>query len=479
MLTPVNIEDFGGLDLRSDPEESACVDATNISFHGEGQIASRPGYSTFATVGTDTNILGHSLNSILAFSLTDDKVRSYSAAGALLATSAATFGLQLNFAQFGGTSGNYTYYGGGTTPARITRYNPSGPTFTDITTTPSSGYLAVSPIDNRLVIADAYTSKVYFSDAGVPETFGANNYVQLDPGDGESFTGVQTWRDLTFVFKQSKFFVFYGTSTSSTGTPVFNYRAVRSTVGIDQQGACVSGPDGVYFLSRDGVFRTTGGSPERVSRQLDPLFGYGSLAAAAVPAYRPDMTGRQVQMAWHDGRLFVPIANPATGLISGTLVWHRASDKWALWSLSSAALVATGSLPAGFDRQLFASPISGTTIVTFGDETDTTDAGTAIVSSYRSGFSDLGSPGVEKTVRETELTGIGAPKFAWSRDFGALDTASAVTLGTSPATARGRHRVAKRGSVLSWQASATSGAWRLNRVVPMLRDVRDAGSKTS
>lgn len=479
MLEPVNIEDFPGLDLRSDPEGSACIDATNISFHGEGQVASRPGYSTFAAVGTDTNILGYSLNSILAFSLGDKKIRSYSDAGALLATSAATFGFQSNFTQFGGTSGNYTYYGSGSTASRITRYDPAGPTFTDITTTPSSGLLAVSPIDNRLIIADGYDSKVYFSDAGAPETFGANNYVRLDPGDGESFTGIQTWRDLTFVFKQTKFFVFYGTSTSSTGTPVFNYRSVRSTVGVDQKGACVAGPDGVYFLSRDGVFRTTGGPPERISRQLDPLFGYGIQAAAAIPAYRPDMTGRRVQLAWYDGRLFVPIANPATGLLSGTLVWHRASDKWAFWSLASSALVVSGYLPGDFGRQLFASPISGTNIVTFGDETGTTDAGAAIVSRYRTGFSDLGLPGVEKTVRETELTGIGSPSFSWSRDFGSLDTAAAVTLGTSPATARGRHRVAKRGSVLSWQASATSGAWRLNRVVPFLRDVRDAGSKTS
>jgi hypothetical protein len=93
-------------------------------------------------------------------------------------------------------------------------------------------YLAVQPLDDRLVIADASTtSKLWFSDAATPETITASNFVQVTPGDGQPITGMAVFGTQLFVFKQTKFFVFYGNSTDATGLPVFNYRMMDTGVG--------------------------------------------------------------------------------------------------------------------------------------------------------------------------------------------------------------------------------------------------------
>jgi hypothetical protein len=55
--------------------------------------------------------------------------------------------------------------------------------------------------------------------------------VDLTPNDGEVITEWRVGAATLFVFKQTKFFVFYGNSTDGSGNPVFNYRSVDLGVG--------------------------------------------------------------------------------------------------------------------------------------------------------------------------------------------------------------------------------------------------------
>jgi hypothetical protein len=127
-----------------------------------------------------------------------------------------------------------------------------------------------------------------FSDAGAPETYSANNYVHLIPGDGEEIIGVCTFGNQLFVFKESKIFVFYGTATDSTGNPVFNYRTV--VVGLYWRlHDYITGnwlrpsPDGVYFARQvTASTRRMAGHPVKVtsaveSRCFQAATGYSQL----------------------------------------------------------------------------------------------------------------------------------------------------------------------------------------------------------
>jgi hypothetical protein len=103
------------------------------------------------------------------------------------------------------------------------------------------------------------------------------------------------------------------------------------------------------------------------------------------------------------------------------------------------------------------------------DREATTDSGTAIPSRYRTGFSDLGYASQEKDIAKTRLWGTGTIAVKGSRDFGSLDTATDVTLGTSPAVATGMHNKQKKGELISYEFGASSGAWRLYRYAHHLR----------
>jgi hypothetical protein len=139
--------------------------------------------------------------------------------------------------------------------------------------------------ENRVMVAarrhrSARDRSSGFRAAGNP--FSYSDYVDVTPGDGEYVVNLTSYRDLVFAFKQTKFFVFYGNETSSTGTLVPNYRAVDAGVGCACPRGAVAAPEGVYFLDRTGVYLTTGSTPRKVSGPLDPLFGKG-IAAVLLP----------------------------------------------------------------------------------------------------------------------------------------------------------------------------------------------------
>lgn len=340
-------------------------------------------------------------------------------------------------------------------------------------------FVCVTPVSNRLVqagfsaAADSPTgtngsqSTVFFSDAGAPETFSSNNFVDLHPGDGEVITGVVAWRDLTFVFKSTKTFVFYGESTDTTGRPVFNYRSVHCqpvhNTTYTATPIAAAGKNGVYLLCNDGLYVSSGGEFRKVSTQIDAVFDamtesatvYGVSAAA--------------------GLVFVSVVDSS---VNSVYVLDEASGIWTVWRFAATVFTPFVEWPAiqPYGRSVFYG--SGESVM-YTDPASTSDNGTAIAAHYQSGWFPPGGPGVEATVRQTELVGTGSPLFAWARDFGAFDTATAVTLGTSPAVARGLHRVAKRGENLAFKISSTSGAWAVRRVVPMLRDARGLGERTS
>jgi hypothetical protein len=91
------------------------------------------------------------------------------------------------------------------------------------------------------------------------------------------------------------------------------------------------------------------------------------------------------------------------------------------------------------------------------------------VSRYRLPFEDYGSPR-RKRLRETILEGTGTVTAQWSKDWGALTTGSSVALGTAPAIATARQRLAMLGNSFSLQLGASSGAWAVNRVQANVSD---------
>lgn len=491
-MRAVTIEQFPGLDLRADPgDDRGAVDLMNVTIE-PGRIRSRDGTSSWygALAGSAVFMQTHLRDSagserlIVADTTT---VYAFNANPTLVASSAATSYVRGgSVAMIGTPTLTYLYYcAAARSPAVLRRWDGvswTSPALAGIV----ADVVGVSPTDNRLVVSDRNAGKLWFSDPGAPETFGANNYVSVVPGDGETIRGMTVFNNQLFVFKQTKFFVFYGNSgnPAAPGTPLFNYRTVDTGVGMSSpapQTVC-TGRDGVYFIGADGIYRTTGGPPVKMSHRVDPFFtgvglspfwtnaGSGSKAWAGQSDDGLGGGGLD-RLYWFNDRLYALLNTSANNRL---FVWDSTLDVWTVWSNDYRSMASFIRSTNRGDRETLHAGTTGTAIHKF-DPTLATDAGSAIASYYRLPFESYGDPG-EKRIRETLLEGVGAPTLQLSKDWGAMSTGSAVTLGASPALAVGRQRNAMRGRRFSLQIGASSGAWSANRVQVNLGDAsRPAG----
>lgn len=472
---PVALPSFGGLNLRDDPQEvgwQGAIDLRNVDLDDRGRLRQRDGYTVF----------GPSMSPSFPYALKEyprlgsnpqllaiDIGGTAHAISQLGETVATTTSMGGSIAVIGTSSATYAYIVGSSF-ASTKRWD--GTAFSTPAGMPVAGYLAVQPADNRLVAAytgSSNPSRVQFSGAGTPETWGVDDFVDLLPGDGESISNLVAWQNYLFVFKKTKFFVFYGNSTDSTGGAVFNYRTVGNGVGSFNSAAAVVADDGVYFVGNDGLYRTTGGDAERVGRSLDPFFRGVSHVTLG--------TFSLVQSSgFFEGRIYLSIKNTANAY--WTLVYDIASDAWLVWDLGVSGFASF--TPAAVTRPaLHFGHISGLRIG-YVDTTSTTDNGSAIDSYYATGFSDLGAPMTEKVVREVLLDGTGSVGISMAvGDSASYDAAGTVTLGTSPAVGNGRRRSAQKGRNFSLKlADVSGGAWSVSRVVAHVMGERPPSLKS-
>lgn len=475
--TPYAIPRFGGLDLREEPDEGgpqSAIDLLNVDFDKRGAIRTRGGYTTQNTVTTGTNLLGGaSLGDTGAFvAASSGTVYSWDNTGALIDSNASAGQALPVFVEYNDPTTPTMFVFGAT--ANMSIKIADGDVNAGLTAGVAGLTGTVQPPDNRLVVVPKAgpATRVKFSDAGDPSTFGANNYVDLIQGRGSAVLNLVTWGNQVFAFKQRSFAVFYGNSTDSAGNPVFNYRMVEGK-GTPNGQQAAAGADGVYFVSDDGVYKTTGGRPTKISGPLDPHFQ------------------NQPSTFFNGGN--VPTSFTALGVVgprvyvgtssSTTFVYDTNLDVWMFWDSPAVGPVFARSSSAASGRQnpAFAN---GGFINQFSPGT-TTDNAASIVSRYRSSFySPIGSPSQECTIKESVLAGIGLPQFSVSRDYGSVPTAGGgakaqVTLGTSPAITQGWHTNDQAGRVFSYQIESTIGPWRVESIVQHITGIRSPGLRTA
>jgi hypothetical protein len=228
----------------------------------------------------------------------------------------------------------------------------------------------------------------------------------------------------------------------------------------------------VYFVNYNGLWKTTGGPPVRLSEELDPLFYalftppyYTGLTGASFGATGIQKLGNQILIK--------------TGSF-GWLLYDLRERKWSRWTISAThmAVNASDTTISVMDRFVFVNTAS--TAVTVMQPGQTSDNGTAIASLYRTGFYNPGQPGSESTIREFLLDGTGTVNFANAvNDNVTLGSSVSLALGTAPQVAQNRDRRSVRGRNVSWQVSASSGLWSVSRMTENVRGQLQVGLKTS
>ena len=494
---PIPVERFAGLNLQDDPLEigwNQAVDLLNVDFDYPGVARSRDGaHGWFESPTASRNYFflhpynGATNRYLVAARVndagTDNIFEAIGTTPSIAVTSGALPSNPVGAVSIGTATATYSYF----TFDQVTDvWRFDGTTFAAAAGVPDALVVGATPWDNRLVVGCTTngTSRVEFSDPGAPGTFTANNYVDLTPGDGEFITAMATWGEYLFVWKQTKGFVFYGTSVDSAGSPIFNYRPLCTGLGPRgfQQGI-TAGEKGVYIVDPDrGVYVTRGGEPRLVSRQITPIFRRQSL-----PYWNKNFLGAPDGVSWSlraaQRRVYFTYNDSSLNSV-GTLVYHEDDGYWTFYDLSDGRGFCEFQASAGRYDTFYVQAAGAENVMRFrsgydGDQ-DYGSTSQALTSSLTSGFLAPAGPGVESTVRETEFTGIGNIQFAWGRDTGSLDALSTVALSGSVIPQRTYHRVSKAGENLRWKITDSSGgAWSLNRMCALSREARGAGEKTT
>jgi hypothetical protein len=463
---PFPIQQFGGLDLLTDPTElgmAGATDLSNVAFDQPGRFRCRDGYELFASPTTApqrvlpfTSQTSPTFSHLVTSSATKLEVFS-SLTGAAITAGAVTPGFGPHAMTVYGKPGLVAVYAtqqqdvGG-----IRKWN--GTAWSVVAGSPAGQ--AIGVWETRLVVGGETTgseSRVSFSNAGNAEVFGANDWVDINPNDGDYITSIQTYQDKLFVFKNRRFAVFYGVSIDSTGNPIFNYREFPGIGATQGAGNSLSTSQGVYFLAGDGLYLTTGGTPVRVDGPISPLFR-GSFSPVGSTA---------TQLAWNNNQLMVGLTGNSFGTSQDVYVHYNQTDNWSKWSTHVSK---TGGqfTPLGTTAWFFVNGSDNAVYKML--PSDTTDNGTGIAWNYTTGYSDAGgyfrariiSSGERKQHFKTDVLGSGTVTHQVltlnGRPNDVADPGGAMTLGTAPAVARAERRRGARGTHFAHKLSGTGPA---------------------
>jgi hypothetical protein len=513
--------EFGaGLNLADKPDAispAECIDCMDVTFTDRGAIEQRAGSAAWSAALTNRPealepfYTSGSTKQLLAGCGT--RLEALEAGGAVKASATGLSGGPWDFARFGKPNEEVAYAGNGTdTIRKWSGAAWSAPTATVDGTAaramPKARYLAVLAAGNRLVAtgystttggpnaATSSPSHVWFSEEGNPEAWMAegtethpNNSEELTPGDGEAIQGAIAWGEFVFVFKESKFFVFYGVSTDAGGNPIFNYRTVDTGVGCVAPRTICADASGVYFMGRNGVYRTAGQAPQLLSQRVEPIwsgdaspfFTGGTLAHGSIANCAATIHGSRLYLSY-----------PTSTSNNRTLVYDPERLWWSLASFPAAALA---SFRVSSAPELAFAYASGENRVARHSSSYTNDAGSAISSYWRSGWFDLDNPDV-KTIRASKVWGTGRVGMGLDHDF-TIQPAGVAELDMSGSTGSteggtgllggegflgdtasdlvvAHRRVAVRGTVFSvyFTNSALDQPWSMHRVDHMVRETR-------
>lgn len=521
--TSYPFQGFGkGLNLRDKPDAvdpAEAIDALNVAFTSRGAIEQRPGYDNLT--GALTNRVA-SLEPFYTSGGTKQllagcgtRLEALSTAGAIVKSLTGLTSAVWDFARFGKPNAEVAYAGNGTDTLR--KWN--GAEWTAPTATvngeagkamPKAGSLCVWPAAGNRLVATRFSTTtggpngatsspdhVWFSDPGDPEAWHTTgteeNQVQLQPGNGEPIQACIAWKEFVFVFKETSFFVFTQQATDGNGSPEFVFRPVEAGVGLASPRAVCIHPSGVYFMARNGVYRTTGQEPEQISSLVEPIW-----SGEASPFYTGGTLAHgsitNCAMGTWEDRIY--LAFPTSEANGRVLVFDPRYEWWSLYNIPASCLA---SFRVGSTEEMVFGYASGENKVGRHSTAYTNDDGAAIESYWRSGWFDLNNPDV-KTVRGSKFWGAGKVFCGLGHDFhqgtGTLDlldfselpgdewdksTWGAGEWAVPAGLNSDSKRRATRGTTFSLYLfnSTKDQEWSLHRATHHLREVRKPSTVTA
>lgn len=112
---------------------------------------------------------------------------------------------------------------------------------------------------------------IYFCKAGEPDSWPSDNITEVCSPSEELQMGC-LFGGQSFVFSKERLFVLYPNLTGDPTAPTVTSTVTQCKKGMVNRWGIAVGISGIYFIAKDGIYRTAGGPEEWLSRKIDPLF---------------------------------------------------------------------------------------------------------------------------------------------------------------------------------------------------------------
>ena len=170
-----------------------------------------------------------------------------------------------------------------------------------------------------LIVANspANPSAIYFSE---PDTinFPAANVITVGEGDGDEITGIKAAFGYCIIFKERSIHILSG-----TGSTTYQVERVVPSQGCVSGATIAESPQGIYYLSHDGVYRyQPGGGIEYVSGTQQELF-------SAINTERKRFAAAGYNPKTHQYMVSLDVAGDTDTRIS--MVYDEETQSWARW----------------------------------------------------------------------------------------------------------------------------------------------------
>lgn len=343
-----------GMNNRDKPEflkEGQCVLAQNCML-GDEEIVKGPGTTTLFNIGNGKPCLGGIATSTFVynvFNFSDDSMAQlyyYTGSGNPVGVGGGGFsqGYDCNFVDTG--TGIYVLNGidavakvVGTTISR-----PAG--------IPIGKYACW--LNNRLYIAgnSTYPSRLYYSDADDPDTFGVNSYIDVSPSDRSPITGLSSLGGLLVIGKRDNIITFSGFTEDD-----FTVKKLTETLpnyGVTSHRSMINTGDDLYFMSFAGSIPHI----RSLMRTSEDKLNYGGTISEAIEGTMEDVNKNALDQVagGFDGRYCywsLPSVTSATN--DYTIMYDTYNKGWTVHNAGIEANCFFRSTITGDDRLYFGS----------------------------------------------------------------------------------------------------------------------------
>lgn len=261
--------------------------------------------------------------------------------------------------------------------------------------------------------AGLFRSRMYFSQAGDPETWDALDWIDFQPDDGQEITAAAAFGETIVVFKNHSMHLLSGTDPNS-----FTRYPVDSKIGCESPNTVVADGNVLRFFDfRSGVWEFDGAGFQKIDDKINSYLldginvGQQHLAAAFM---------------WKS-KYYLSVPWGTDGYNSRTFVYDTRTKAWSEWTIGVSGMAAREQ------TAYVGGPKNAQGVFSFLDSNS--DNGTAIEASVKTGWISPKTPAVKYRVRrvDTAFSALGNFDVTLNmyRDFGS-DVYQMKTVNTNP-----------------------------------------------